>query len=151
MKWIIRFIILGVLGYTGYSIYSSHRAGLFNLPEMSDDAYYLSFANGLRGIVQGLEVAEPINADSPAILRRLSAANPDRRYIGVPMEVAPWFEDVWSACAPPTDDERTYVETNMPAEWKIKLQGARFDAMCYIETDDQKRILRGFVYSIPRA
>jgi hypothetical protein len=45
---------------------------------------------------------------------------------------------------------RDYVDKAMPDEMKAQLQGARFDAFCYIDVDDQQRIARGVIYSVPR-
>lgn len=150
MRWTVRLLVIGVLGYVGYSAYDLYRGGFFSMPDLPDGAYTISFKSGFRGIVQGIEVSDPSYADAPAILRQLSSANPDRNYLGSPMEVAPWFEEVWSTCAPPNDEERAYVEANLPEDMKRRVQGARFDALCYIETDDRQRILRGLLYSVPK-
>jgi hypothetical protein len=94
-------------------------------------------------------------ATGPKIFRRLSYADPDRRYIGVPLDVASWFEDTWSTCSKPSDEEKEQISvmmTEMP-EWKDirqDLTGARFDAVCYIEVDGKERIARGLVYSVPK-
>lgn len=150
MRWIVRLLVVSVLGYTGYSVYDLYRGGFFSLPDLPSGAYTVSFKSGFRGIVQGIEVSNPSGADAPALLRQLAPANPDRNYLGFPMEVAPWFEEVWSTCKPPTDEERAYIETSMPDDMKRRVQGARLDALCYIETDDNQRILRGLLYSIPK-
>lgn len=150
MKWRFRLIVLGLLGLGGYTSYDLYRGGLFEIPDMPMGAYQVSFNNGLRGVVEGVQVSDPIDSGSPKMFRRLASANPDRKYLGIPLDVAPWFQKAWSTCTPPTDDERTYIETNMPEDMKSDLQGARFDAVCYIEIDGEERILRGLLYSVPK-
>jgi hypothetical protein len=150
VKWIIRLIVLGAIGYAGLATYDLHRRGFFNLPELPHGAYTISFESGFRGIVQGIEVADDHNADSPALLRELARANPDRQYIGFGTEVPSWFQEAWSSCAPPTAEERAYFETNMPDDMKKTVQGARLDALCFINTDNEQRFLRGALYSVPK-
>lgn len=150
MGWITKLVVLGVVGYCGYAAYDLQRGGYFDLPEMPAGAYSISFANGLRGIVLNADVPDKGILDRPAIFRRLSHADPKRKYLGIPMTVASWFEDVWSTCIPPTDEIRNYVDESMPDEMKAQLQGTRFDAFCYIDVDGQQRIARGVIYSVPR-
>jgi len=150
MGWIAKLVVLGVVGYCGYAAYDLHKGGYFDLPEMPAGAYNASFKNGLRGIMLNADVSDKSIAERPAIFRRIFDADPERKYLGVPMTVAPWFEDVWSTCVPPTDEMRDYVDKTMPDEMKAQLQGARFDAFCYIDVDDQQRIARGVIYSVPR-
>jgi hypothetical protein len=150
MGWITKLVVLGLAGYSGYGLYDLQRGGYFDLPELPAGAYTASFKSGLRGIILDAEVSKSEIANYPAIFRRLSSANPERKYLGVPFDVAPWFEDVWSTCIAPTDEIRAAVEGNTPEQWKVQLQGARLDAFCYIEVDDQQRISRGVVYSVPR-
>lgn len=150
MGWIAKLVVVGVVGYFGYAAYDLQRGGYFDLPEMPFGSYNASFKNGLRGIILNANVPTNDIADRPAIFRRIFDADPERKYLGVPMTVAPWFEDVWSTCEAPTQEMRDYVDKSMPDEMKAQLQGARFDAFCYIDVDAQQRIARGVIYSVPR-
>lgn len=150
MGWITKLVALGVAGYCGYVAYDLHRYGYFDLPEMPSGAYNASFKNGLRGIVLDADVPNKSIAERHAFFRRIFDADPDRKYLGFPMEVAPWFEDVWSTCVSPTAEMRDYVDGIMPDNMKAQLRGARFDAFCYIELDNQQNIARGAIYSVPR-
>lgn len=145
-KWVWRVIGMVFAGYVGLTFYTDYRAGYLNLPEFSETSYAISFKNGLRGIVVDPEVSY---VPQTKYFRRLTIANRDRRYIGVPSQVAPWFENVWSFCHAPSDEERAEVDQIMPEDSKDRLVGARLDAICVIEADDA-RILRGFIYSVPR-
>jgi hypothetical protein len=149
MGWITKLVVLGVVGYGGYEAYLLHKGGYFDLPVVPYGAYTVSFKSGLRGIVLDAEVSNDALADSHKIFRRLSDANPDRRYLGIPMDVPYWFEDVWSTCIKPSEDELQYIEASLSDAEKQKLIGARLDAFCYIETDGKKRIARGLIYSVP--
>lgn len=149
MGWITKLIVLGVVGYGGYAAYDLHRGGYFSLPELPAGAYTVSFKSGLRGIVLDANVPDSSHADRPAIFRRLSDADPERRYLGIPFDVAPWFKDAWSTCEKPTDEEMEQISASMPEETKRELVGARLDALCYIEVDGEERIARGLVYSVP--
>ena len=150
MGWITKLVVLGVVGYCGYAAYDLDRGGYFDLPELPAGAYTASFKNGLRGIILDVDVSNRKIADRHPVFRRIFDANPERKYLGIPMDVAPWFEDAWSTCIAPTEEIHTYVDSQMPEEWKVQLQGARLDAFCYIDVDDQKRIIRGVIYSVPR-
>jgi len=149
MKWFFRIVFLLLIGGAGYTSYDMYRGGFFSLPDLPNGAYPISFASGLRGIVYDVEVEDDRFADSPKYFRRLSTANPDRRYLGVPMDVAPWFEYVWSECRPPTQEVIEYFDNSMPEDLKITLQGARFDAFCFIPLDGEG-IIRGAIFSVPK-
>ncbi len=84
------------------------------------------------------------------MFRRISNANPDRKYLGIPLDVPAWFQESWSSCIAPDDEIRSWVEAEMPDETKQSLIGARFEAFCYIEVDGGARMPRGLVYSVPR-
>lgn len=150
MGWITKLIVLGVVGYGGYAAYDLHKGGYFDLPELPAGAYTLSFKSGLRGIVLDAEVATDVYADSYKIFRRLSDANPDRRYLGIPIDVPYWFKNAWSTCVKPKDEELRYIDASLSDDAKQQLVGARLDAFCYIEGDDEKRIPRGLIYSVPK-
>lgn len=149
MGWFKKALLVAVVGYVGYGGYGYYRGGYFNLPELPDGAYTISFKNGLRAIVLDAEVANPGYADAPAFFRRLSAADPDRSYLGLPFDVPPWFADDWSTCAAPSEEERTYYEENMPEETKRDMIGARFDAVCYLDVEGG-RLPRGLIYSVKK-
>lgn len=151
MNWRIGVIATVVFGYLAYVAYDLQRGGYFQLPDLPDNAYPVSFTNGLRGIVSDSEVSETGYSDSPKLFRRLALANPDRKYLGIPSKVSPWFEDVWSTCKPPTEEERSYLENTLPKDLQTRLAGARFDAVCFIEVDNEQKILRGLLFSVPRA
>jgi hypothetical protein len=147
-KWILRLVLILFVGTLGYSAYDSYRGGYFDMPEFSETSYAISFKNGLRGIVVDPEITESV-APLGRFFRRLSFANPDRRYLGVPMDVAPWFQDTWSYCHPPTDEERAGLEQAMSDEQKQRLLGARFEAICKIDADGES-IWRGLIFSVPK-
>lgn len=149
LKWIGRFLLLAVLVGLGYGGYYYYRSGLHSLPELQAGTYTVSFKNGFRGILHDMEVEDDHTSDSPRYFRWIAIANPSRKYLGVPMDVAPWFEDVWSECYPPSEDDFDYVDRTMPDETKVVLQGARFEAVCIIPVDEGA-ILRGMIYSVPR-
>jgi hypothetical protein len=144
---VFRIFALGFLGYCSYSGYQSYRAGYFSLPELPDGAYTVSFDNGLRAIVLDAEVADHGADSNWRYFRNLSVANPDRRYLGVPLEVERWFEDAWSWCKAPTDEDRAMLEQT--PEISQKLQNARFEAVCRINVDGTE-VLRGLIFSVPR-
>jgi hypothetical protein len=155
MGWVSKLISLGFLGFVGFGAYDLYRYGYFDLPDLPEGAYTLSFKNGFRGIVLDADVPVGAFATGPKIFRRLSSADPDRRYIGIPLDVASWFKNTWSTCSKPTDEEKEQISTMMTEmpEWKDirqDLTGARFDAVCFIEVDGKERIARGFVYSVPK-
>lgn len=150
MGWITKLVVLGVVGYGGYAAYDLHKGGYFDLPELPAGAYTVSFKNGLRGIVLDADVPDNSYADYPAIFRRLFDANPGRKYLGIPLDVAPWFKDVWSTCIAPTDVDIEQVNETMPEATKRELRGAKLEALCYIEIDDEEVIPRGLIYSVPK-
>ena len=149
MGWVSKLIGLGFAGYIAYGVYEHYRAGYFHLPDLPDGAYTVSFSNGLRGIVLDAQVGDNMFKSGPAILRRLSFANRERKYLGIPMKVAPWFEDAWSTCMAPTDLDSEQVAAAMPEETRKQLRGARLEALCYIEVDNEQVIPRGLIYSVP--
>lgn len=149
MGWFAKLLIVGVVGYGGYYVYNLNRAGYLSLPELPTGAYPISFKSGFRGVVYDMNVADDRYADAPKIFRRLTMANRDRRFIGLPSDVPRWFKDSWSTCRARTEEEREYIVSTMPDEIKRDLVGARLDAICYIEIEGEPPILRGLIYSIP--
>jgi hypothetical protein len=147
-SWAIRVIAFGALAYISYAAYDLHRGGFFNAPDLPDGAYLLSFENGLRAVVLDAQVTDRSRDDAPKFLRRLSSANRDRKYLGVPFEVQPWFKDAWSWCKSPNASEHAEL-SRMPDDWKASLENARFEAVCRINIDG-KEIVRGWIFSVPR-
>lgn len=147
-KWIVRAVLIGVIGFASYRGYITYRNGYFSLPEFNETSYTITFKDGFRAIVVDPEVANPLES-SPLFFRRLTRANPDRQYLGLPMDVPSWFEETWSYCYPPTDQERLAVESDMPEELRRDMIGARFDAVCKIDVDGQS-LWRGLIYSVPK-
>lgn len=149
MGWFGKLLMVGIAGYVGFSAYDLHRAGYFSLPDIPAGAYPISFRSGLRGVVYDMDVTDDQYADAPKIFRRLRWANPDRRFIAVLSEVPYWFQDVWATCRVGTEEERAYIIGTLPDDVKRKLVGTRLDAICYIELEGQRAIVRGLIYSIP--
>lgn len=141
-------ICLALLGGAGYFTYDFFRAGNWSLPELPDGAYTLSFKNGFRAIVLDADVPDTSKADAPRYFRSLGVANRERRYFGVPFEVQPWFRDAWSWCEKPTEEEKAEI-AKMPAHFQKSVELARFEAVCRIYVDD-KSVVRGLVFSVPR-
>lgn len=150
IKWILRLIAIAILGWIGISAYHTYRSGYLSLPDLPEDAYAISFDNGFRAIVHDADIADDTDANAPNFAKRLSWANRDRRYLGIPLDVAPWFEDVWSTCQKPTTQEAEEIAATMPNDLKVTLRGARLDAVCKINVDEGQSIWRGFIYSVPR-
>lgn len=149
MGWFTKLLVIGVVGYVGYATYDLHRGGYFSLPDIPTGAYPISFKSGLRGVVYDMDVTDDQYADVPKIFRRLGMANRDRRFISLPSDVPRWFEDSWSTCRAGTKEEREFVVSTLPEDIKRDLVGARMDAICYIEIEGERPILRGLIYSIP--
>jgi hypothetical protein len=121
---------------------------LFSLPELPDGAYTLSFENGFRAIVLEADVPDKVGDDAPKYLRSLGIANRERKYLGVPLEVQPWFKEAWSWCKRPTPEEIADL-LGMPEDIRRKVENARFEAVCRIDVDG-KEIVRGLIFSVPR-
>jgi hypothetical protein len=147
-RWIVRIIGLVVLGLAAFLVYDTHRSGLFSLPELPDGAYTLSFKNGFRAIVLDAEVADPSGGTGSKYVRSLSYANSDRKYLGIPFDVQPWFKDAWSWCKSPTEEEKAELE-RMSDDFKREVENARFEAVCKIDVDGTE-VVRGLLFSVPR-
>lgn len=147
MGWISKVAGVCVLGAAGYWTFDAHRAGLFELPELPDGAFTLSFHNGLRAIVLDADVPEGTETDGPRFFRALGVANRERKYLGVPFEVEPWFRGRWSWCKAPTDADR--AQLNNTEELRERFKHARFEAVCHIRTDGNE-IPSGVIFSVPR-
>ena len=127
-----------------------YRGGFFSLPDLPDRAYPISFASGFRAIVYDVDATDKTHENGPKWFRRLAYANPDRKYVGFAADVPIWFKDVWSTCEAPTKESQEYIEQTLSAEVKAQTTGARLDAICYIPTDDEKKLIRGLIYSVPK-
>lgn len=149
MGWFSKLLVIGVVGYVGYYTYDLNRGGYFSLPDIPDGAYPISFTSGFRGVVYDMDVTEDRYTDLPKLFRRLTMANPDRRFLGFPYEVPRWFEKTWSTCRAGTKEERDYILSSLPEDMKRDLVGARLDAICLIEIEGESPILRGLIYSVP--
>lgn len=149
MGWFTKLLLVGVVGYTGYSAFDLHRGGFFSLPDIPDGAYPISFKSGFRAIVYDMEVTDAQYADTPKIFRRLTLANPDRRFLGLVSDVPRWFEETWSKCRRGTDEEREQIVSTMPEDVRKEMVGARLDAICFIEIEGERPMLRGLIYSVP--
>lgn len=122
-----RIVAVIVLCWVGYSVYGAYKTGLFSRPEMPVGAFSLSFKNGLRAIVVGIDDERQ-----------------ERRYFGVATEVPSYLEEAWSFCTPPTNAEAKEILTirgNRPFE--------RAEAVCRIEADEEE-VVRGFITTVPK-
>jgi len=142
-------LFFGIVGYAGYVAYDLHRAGYFELPDIPDGSYPISFSSGFRAIVHGVDATDDVMYDAPKWFRRLNSAIPERKFLGIPANVAPWFASSWSNCYPPTAEERDGYYASLPEETQKNLEHARLDGVCVIEVDGDK-MLRGLVFSVPR-
>lgn len=153
LKWIWRAFVLATLGYIGFATYDLHRAGYFSLPELADNEYPISFRSGFRAIVT-VPDAQLRNPPEPKLFRRLRTLNPDRQYLGLPVDVPSWLEDKWSRCISGDEAENAQVKAQIEASMSEKLRndliGARLDAICGFELEDGSLRTRGYIYSIPR-
>jgi hypothetical protein len=149
LKWTVRLVLLGVIGFVGYAAYDLHRGGYFDIPDLAANEYPISFRSGFRAIVIDPEVNTNDQSDAPKFFRRLGSANTDRRYLGVPFEVAYWQQDAWSYCTKPSDDERKGFFNSLPDNWQKTLERARLEGVCRTDVEGEK-VLRGLVYSVPK-
>jgi len=148
-KWLFRLVVLGVIGSAGYAAYDLHRAGYFTMPELEEDQYWMSLKNGFRLIVTDEDVAMPSVANDPKFVRTLNRANPDRRYLGIPLEGAYWLEDAWSICRAPSPEEQSGIQNNIPEDWQTTLSNARLERLCEVDVDGEM-LPRGLLFSVPR-
>lgn len=148
IKGFLKLLLIGVIGFLGYGAFQAYQKGYFSMPDMPEGSYAYSRKGGMRGIILDAEVSAPITT-MPQFFRRINLANPDRRYFGIPFVVTPWLEDVWSICAPPSEDERVGFQQSMSDELKQDLAYARFDAVCRIDVEGEI-VLRGLLYSVPK-
>ena len=55
IKWLLRLVGIGVVGFIGYGIYDYYKAGLHTRPPMPEGAFSLSFKAGPRVIMLNTE------------------------------------------------------------------------------------------------
>lgn len=149
MKRLVFILILATGAYLGYGAYENHRRGFNSLPPMKPNEYPLSYDNGLRAIVTVPDRYLPAGEPRPPRLRRLSKLFPDRKFLGLAAEVPTWFEDTWSRCRLPTEQERSFGEDTSAEDWRKQMIGARLEFVCEIEADGEL-IPRGLIYSVPK-
>jgi hypothetical protein len=147
-KWLLRLILIAVTGFFGLAVFDSYRGGFFNLPDMPENAYAIAFKNGMRAIYIDPDIPEPAWKNSK-FFRRLSIADRDRKYLGIPVDVPSWFQDAWSFCTAPTDSERTEISPTLPTNLRRQLVNAKFEAICRLNVDGEEMV-RGLLYSVPR-
>lgn len=149
-RWIVRIVFLGILSFASLWAYNFYRAGYLSLPDLPDGAYTLSYKNGFRAIITDANISDPrpLGYEGPKYFRSLNAANPERKYLGVPFNVQSWFEGAWSWCKSPTNQEKEDLNL-MPDDFKRQVANARFEAVCRISVDDSE-VVRGLIFSVPR-
>lgn len=124
LKWVLAALVLGGLGYFGFTYY---QAGFFSAPEYQEGDVQLSFPSGFRGVLRGIpDVA------------------PDRKFLGYAAKNVPsWFEKSWSICRRPSE-----AEVASFLEFADVGPGGRLEAICEIDADGDV-FVRGWVTSVP--
>lgn len=123
-KKLFSLVIIGGFAYAGYDYY---RAGYHTAPEHQPGDFLLSYSNGLRAVMRGIN-------DETA----------DRTYLGYPASNVPtWYQDTWSVCRVPTEVEASDFLTHVNVG-----PGGRLDAICEIDADGDV-FVRGWVASVP--
>jgi hypothetical protein len=148
-KWIGRIFLVGIVSYIALVLYEYKRLGLFSMPDLPQGAYFVSFKNGLRGVVLNADVPETSTGYGPKLLRSLTIENRERKYLGIPSEVPSWFADAWSTCQAPTEQEQVGITVSLPDDLRRRLGNARFEAVCWINVDGEP-LMRGLIFSVPR-
>lgn len=153
LKWSFRVLLIVVLSVVGYNTFDLYRGGFFSLPKLSDNEYPLSFSNGLRGIVE-VPLRDAPQRPAPKLFRGLVQVYPDRTYLGVPYEVPSWLSDKWSDCTSDGIDEnevvRRRIVPTMPERLRADLIGARLEYVCSFDLGNGEKVIRGYVFSVPK-
>ncbi len=124
LKKILGLVVVGGLGYVGYDYY---RAGFHTAPEHQPGDFLLSYSNGLRAVMRG------INNEKAS-----------RTYLGYPASNVPsWYQETWSICRTPTQEETNAFITQVEIG-----PGGRLDAICEIDADGDV-FVRGWIASVP--
>lgn len=123
-KKLIGALILSGFAYAGYDYY---RAGFHTAPAHQPGDFLLSYSNGFRAVMRGIDNEKA-----------------DRTYLGYPASNVPsWYQDTWSICRSPTDEETRTFTTHVEIG-----PGGRLDAICEIDADGDI-FVRGWVASVP--
>jgi hypothetical protein len=123
-RWLI---LLTLVGFFAYAAYDYYRAGFDTAPAIAEGDFLLSFTNGFRAVMKGIEDER----DS-------------RRYLGVPNEnVSTLYDEAWSICRAPSQVETLDFEANQRIG-----PGARLDGVCEIDADGDV-FIRGWVVTAP--
>jgi hypothetical protein len=128
MKFLGKVLFLAVGGVAAYTGYGYFRAGLHTRPKMPEGAFSLSFDNGRRVILEGVE--------DERLERRYMA----RSYKDLPT----YFDGAWSFCHPPTDAEAERITASTSLD-----RGMRLDALCALDADGDI-IETAIIVSVPR-
>lgn len=113
-----------------YDYIRYRQAGYTNIPELEEGDYAITFENSsFRGVMKGV-----------------GDERKDRLYLGISADVPEWYEETWSVCRPPSEDEHGRLEERIA---KKVGPGSRFEAICEIDADGDI-FVRGWVVSVPR-
>ncbi len=127
VKKLLAIIAVIVAGYFGYVTYNMYRAGYFDVPELASNDFVLSFKSGFRGV-----------------LRDMPDERPARRYLASSASNVPtWFQETWSECRLPVEEERAAFEQRVDLG-----PGGRLEAICEIDADGDI-FVRGWFASVP--
>lgn len=120
--------LLAVLLGGGYVGYTAYKMGYFSMPELHEGDFPVGFKSGFKGVMRGF-----------------AGEGEGRHYLGISADNVPsWFQEPWSECRPPSEDERRRIEATINPG-----PGSRFDAVCEIRADSEV-FVRGWVFSVPR-
>jgi hypothetical protein len=115
LRWII---VVGVVGFLAFAVRDTNHGGYFDMPELADNQYPISFKSGFRAVVTVEDMREN-RWVLPQAFRRLSFVYSDRRFFGLPFDNEPWMKDVWSECEYLTEQKaveyRAFFADSLPA------------------------------------
>ena len=127
LKKLLAIMAIIVAGYVGYETYKMHRAGYFDMPELGHNDFFLSFKSGFRGV-----------------LRDIPDERPARRYLAYRASNVPeWFQETWSECRRPVEEEQAAFEQHVDVG-----PGGRLEAICEIDAEGDI-FVRGWFTSVP--
>ncbi len=127
IKWLLRLLGIGVVGFIGYGIYGYYKAGLHARPPMPEGAFSLSFKAGPRVIM--LDTEDERSTRRYVVRQRTDVPN--------------WFKESWSYCTPPTEEVRVFL-----LEQLEQGPGMRLDGVCTLDADGDV-ITTGLIFTIP--
>ena len=123
-RWLIFVLVVGVGGYIAYDY---HRAGFDTAPAIQDGDFLLSFTNGFRTVMRGVQDERST-----------------RRYLGVSAsDVSTLYDEAWSICRPPSLEEALDFRAGQQIG-----PGTRLDGVCEIDADGDV-FIRGWVVTAP--